>query len=236
MTAPGWGDSSVSSCVFSVQMFPLSLPNDLDIKSCRFPVVNLPRGTPGTCTAWLRLRPTPTSQNWHKLSFQKTSNSLPFQQSLIVQFWNLKGHDRKGLDLNNNSPLDGRSRLFFFISTQCLYYVLSSLILTFCKYFWISLLTVWRMRRIRSHFILSETMQISPRFPLSRSHHLIVPVTFTSLRWISIWLNIELVCCWAGVRFMLETSVCCQSPGATHLSPVSPLVTRAGHWVAAKMG
>ena len=86
MTAPGWGDSSVSSCVFSVQMFPLSLPNDLDIKSCRFPVVNLPRGTPGTCTAWLRLRPTPTSQNWHKLSFLKTSNSLSFQQSLIEMF------------------------------------------------------------------------------------------------------------------------------------------------------
>ena len=42
MTARGWG---YSSCVFSVQMFPLSLPNDLDIKSCRFPVVNLPRGT-----------------------------------------------------------------------------------------------------------------------------------------------------------------------------------------------
>ena len=37
-----------------VQMFPLSLPNDLHIKSCRFPVVNLPRGTGRTCTAWHR--------------------------------------------------------------------------------------------------------------------------------------------------------------------------------------
>ena len=72
----------------------------------------------------------------------------------------------------HNSPLSGRGRLFSFISTQCLYYVLSSLILTFCKYFWISLLTVWRMRRIRSHLILSETMQISPRLPLPKSHQI----------------------------------------------------------------
>lgn len=125
----------------------------------------------------------------------------------------------------NNSPLGGRSGLFFFISTQCLYYVLSSLILTFCKYFWISLLTVWRMRRIRSHLILSETMQISPRFPLPRSHHLIVPVPVTTLRWISIWLHIELVCCWAGVRFMLDTSVLSEPPGRhTHTCPLCP------HW------
>lgn len=170
------------------------------------------------------MAPAPANSHISKLAQtiipeNKQESLFPTIFNWDVQFWILKGHDRKGLDLNNNSPLDGRSRLFFFISTQCLYYVLSSLILTFCKYFWISLLTVWRMRRIRSHLILSETMQISPRFPLSRSHHLIVPVTFTSLRWISIWLNIELVCCWAGVRFMLETSVCCQSPGATHLSP-----------------
>ena len=89
-----------------------------------------------------------------------------------VQFWNWKGHDRKGLDLWTNSPLSGRGRLFSLVSTRCLYYVLSSLILTFCKYFWISLLTVWRMRRIRSHLILSETMQISPTLPPPKSHQI----------------------------------------------------------------
>ena len=40
-----WGRSRSVCCMFTAQMFPLSLPNDLDIKSCRFPVVNLPRGT-----------------------------------------------------------------------------------------------------------------------------------------------------------------------------------------------
>ena len=35
----------------NVQMLLLSLPNDLHIKSLRFPVVNLPTGTERTCTA-----------------------------------------------------------------------------------------------------------------------------------------------------------------------------------------
>ena len=151
MTARGWG---YSSCVFSVQMFPLSLPNDLDIKSCRFPVVNLPRGTPGTCTAWLRLRPTPTSQNWHKISSQKNKHldSIPYNNHKSrCSVLDLERSWQEGSGSLTNSPLSGRGRLFSLVSTRCLYYVLSSLILTFCKYFWISLLTVWRMRRIRSH-------------------------------------------------------------------------------------
>ena len=43
-------DSSKSQC-YHFQMLLLSLPNDLHIKSCRFPIVNLPTGTGRTCTA-----------------------------------------------------------------------------------------------------------------------------------------------------------------------------------------
>ena len=43
-------DSSESQCYYP-QMLLLSLPNDLHIKSCRFPIVNLPTGTGRTCTA-----------------------------------------------------------------------------------------------------------------------------------------------------------------------------------------
>ena len=42
-------DSSESQCYYP-QMLLLSLPNDLHIKSCRFPIVNLPPGTGRTCT------------------------------------------------------------------------------------------------------------------------------------------------------------------------------------------
>ena len=155
------------SCVFSVQMFPLSLPNDLDIKSCRFPVVNLPRGTPGTCTAWLRLRPTLTSQNWHKISSQTFK-----QPGRVAQFLhgNSCGRERswqEGLDI-------WMGQIVFLLLHPV--FVLRPLNSDsdICKYFWISLLTVWRMRRMWSHFVLSETMQISPmslKFPWPWDYH-----------------------------------------------------------------
>ena len=51
---------------------------------------------------------------------------------------------------------------------------------------------------------------------------LIVPENFrvTTLWWVSIWLHI---CCWAWVRFMLDTSAVSEPPGLTHshLSHVS---------------
>ena len=137
----------------------------------------------------------------------------------------------------HNSPLSGRGRLFSFISTQCLYYVLSSLILTFCKYFWISLLTVWRMRRIRSHLILSETMQISPRLPQPKSHQ----ISLSRRTWesqlcgLSLHLTAHLLLSLSEIYAGHISGV--RAPGADTLTLVPcVLVTGAGHWVAAKMG
>ena len=71
------GILSEPECMFSVQMLPLSLPNDLNIKSCRFPVVNLPRGTEGTCRALL------------SMDAQIKAQILPLaRDERIVLFWN----------------------------------------------------------------------------------------------------------------------------------------------------
>ena len=225
MTARGWG---YSSCVFSVQMFPLSLPNDLDIKSCRFPVVNLPRGTPGTCTAWLRLRPTPTSQNWHKISSQKNKHldSIPYNNlKLRCSVLELERSWQEGsgsLDYIIPLLVDGADCFPSSLPSVC---ITSSLVWFwhFVNIFefhfwrcdeWDEFDHIWFCRR------QCKYLQGSPCQSPIRSHCPGELESHNSVVSVSIWLHI---CCWAWVRFMLDTSAVSEPPGLTHshLSHVS---------------
>lgn len=236
MTARGWG---YSSCVFSVQMFPLSLPNDLDIKSCRFPVVNLPRGTPGTCTAWLRLRPTPTSQNWHKISSQKNKHldSIPYI-SLIEMFSFGTGKVMTGrVWISGLIPLlvDGADCFSSSLPSVC---ITSSLVWFwhFVNIFefhfwrcdeWDEFDHIWFCRR------QCKYLRRSPRQSPIRSHCPGELQSHNSV--VSLHLTAHLLLSLSEIYAGHIGGV--RAPGADTLTLVPcVLVTGAGHWVAAKMG
>ena len=63
-------------------------------------------------------------------------------------------------------------RLFSFSPPSVCIMSEPGLILTFCKYFWISLLTVWRMRRMWSHFLIRRQCKCAgvPSVPAGPLH------------------------------------------------------------------
>ena len=149
-------------------------------------------------------------------------------------FWNWKGYERKGRVWISGSPLSGRGRLFSFISIQCLDYVTSSQV-----WFWhfvnIFEFHFWRCDEWDEFdhiWFCRRQCKYHRGSPAPVPSHLIVPESQLCGESPSgctlSWFAAELSEIYAG------HTRCEGAP--PHTCPPCLLVTRADHWVAAKMG